>query len=225
MPPGVLSVNQTLSLIKYYYCCLASCLASCNVRKPYHFYLPIYPSTHLFFPRKEYLQHCSQFASIWQNIITKFDMACLANLSPPPRESQEGNTQRSAAATRPRRTRVANQPSQPHSPARSFSSDKENQEAASDSSRLASAKSRAMPPPNLPTPTSAEPSSSRPSKRRRLSERDVPNASQVAHERELRQLGNIEFYDPDQDMDERRAVRKGIRDLSHELTGKKDCGG
>ena len=82
-----------------------------------------------------------------------------------------------------------------------------------------------MPPPNLPLSTSAEPASSRANKRRRLSERDAPNASQVAHERELRELGNVEFYDPDQDMDERRAVRKGIRDLSHALTGKKDCRG
>ena len=152
-------------------------------------------------------------------------MARLANRSPPPRESEEDNIPRNTAATRPRRTRTANQASPPHSPARSFSSDKENQEAASDSSRLANAKSRAMPPPNLPLSTSAEPASSRANKRRRLSERDAPNASQVAHERELRELGNVEFYDPDQDMDERRAVRKGIRDLSHALTGKKDCRG
>lgn len=59
-------------------------------------------------------------------------------------------------------------------------------------------------------------------KRRKLSERDAPNASQIAHERELKELGNSQFYDPDQDMDERRAVRKGIRDLSKELAGENE---
>ena len=74
------------------------------------------------------------------------------------------------------------------------------------------------PPKNLAS-TLVEPLSPRGNKRRRLSERSAPNASQMAHERELRELGNTQFYDPEQDMDERRAVRKGIRDLSKELTG------
>lgn len=164
-----------------------------------------------------------EFAGPESEFFTHFKMARLANPSPSHRDDEQDDVQRTAATTRLRRTRVANQPSEPHSPASSFSSDKENQQAALDSSRQEKAKSRAMPPPNLPIPNSVEPSSSRASKRRRLSERDVPNASQVAHERELRESGNFQFYDPDQAMDERRAVRKGLRDLTNELTGEKCC--
>ena len=59
----------------------------------------------------------------------------------------------------------------------------------------------------------------RSSKKRKLGERNVRNACHTAHERELAEMGDRRFYDPDQSMDERRAVRKDFRDLSRELTG------
>ncbi|KAL8669888.1 MAG: hypothetical protein Q9168_005547 [Polycauliona sp. 1 TL-2023] len=107
--------------------------------------------------------------------------------------------------------RVDRQPLSP-SPAASFSSDKENRRTST------TGKSREMPPPKLPTPALAENGTPRSTKRRKLGERGPPNASQVAHEGELEKLGDAQFYDPNQSMAERRAVRKGIRDLSKELT-------
>ncbi|KAL9042605.1 MAG: hypothetical protein Q9180_000493 [Flavoplaca navasiana] len=114
-------------------------------------------------------------------------------------------------STRQSLRRVDNQPLSP-SPAASFSSDKENRQAST------TAKSKRMPPPKLPTPALAESGTPRSAKRRKLGERRLPNASQVAHEGELEKLGHAQFYDPNQSMAERRAVRKGIRDLSKELT-------
>ena len=102
------------------------------------------------------------------------------------------------------------------SPAASFSSDKENRQNTTIPSHLRNGKGKNMAPPNLPTTASAD---SRAHKRRRLGERDAPNPSQLAHERQLEQAGNIDYYDPDQSMEERRAVRKGFRDLSRELQG------
>ena len=109
------------------------------------------------------------------------------------------------------------------SPAASFSSDKENRVAAIRPARSAKGKGKAMQPPRIPTPASAEDGTPRTAKRRRLGERGVPNASQVLHEKELDRLGHNQFYDPNQSMEERRAVRKGIRDLSKELTGIPNC--
>ncbi|KAI4221106.1 MAG: hypothetical protein L6R40_008654 [Gallowayella cf. fulva] len=123
-------------------------------------------------------------------------------------------------STRQTSRRVNTDPPLSPSPAASFSSDKENHNTARRSSRSANGKSKRMPPPKLPTPASGENSTPRSAKRRRLGERGVPNASQVAHEGELDKLGHAQYYDPNQSMAERRAVRKGIRDLSKELTGK-----
>lgn len=141
-------------------------------------------------------------------------MARRANLSPPHEEDQ-------AVRRRPNRGSTT-EPLSP-SPAASFSSDKENRQAEAQSSRRVNRKSKAMPPPKLPSPNSAESSSPKTNKKRRLRERDVPNASQIAHEKELERLGNTQYYDPDQSMEERRAVRKGIRDLSKELNGEHQC--
>lgn len=147
-------------------------------------------------------------------------MARRTNRSLSEEEEEDEDVQMSSAMLRPRRTRGAHLGSLSPSPAESFSSDKENRQSAKESSHQANGKSKAMAPPKIPRSASMEPLSPRANKRRRLSERGAPNASQMAHERELRELGNIQFYDPDQDMDERRAVRKGIRDLSKELTGR-----
>ncbi len=105
------------------------------------------------------------------------------------------------------------------SPAASFSSDKENQTASARLSRSTNRKSKGMQPPKLPMPAVVEDGTPRAAKRRRLCERGVPNASQVAHEEQLRDVGENKCYDPNQSMEERRAVRKGIRNLSKELTG------
>lgn len=43
--------------------------------------------------------------------------------------------------------------------------------------------------------------------------------SQARHRRELEERVDKDFYDPDQDEEERRAVRKGMRDLNRELNG------
>ncbi|KAM0795361.1 Nse4 C-terminal-domain-containing protein [Usnea florida] len=104
------------------------------------------------------------------------------------------------------------------SPAASFSSDKENRQGQADRTRPNNAKAKSMAPPSIPTPSSANFDSPRSSKKRKLVERRAPNASQSIHERQLAEVGDRRFYDPDQSMDERRAVRKDFRDLSRELT-------
>lgn len=75
------------------------------------------------------------------------------------------------------------------------------------------------PPSKLPTTGSEEPTSGRASKRRRLGERDAPNETQAAHQKRLDEAGDRSVYDPDQTIEERRAIRKEYRDLSRELTG------
>ena len=142
-------------------------------------------------------------------------MARRAVLSSPEQSDNDDNN----ALTRQSNGRVANPGSPSPSPAASFSSDKENRRVSS--SRPANGKSRAMPPPSkLPTPDSTEPPSERATKRRRLSERDAPNATQAAHEKRLDSAGDTSVYDPDQSIEERRAIRKDYRDLSRELTGR-----
>ena len=72
-----------------------------------------------------------------------------------------------------------------------------------------------MAPPTQPTPTSASGG-----KRRKLSGRGPSGlSSQATHQRRLQQVNDTDFYDPDQDEDERRRVRKGLRDLTRELNG------
>lgn len=147
-------------------------------------------------------------------------MARHARLSTPAEENdEEGEIYSNAEPTRRRQGRVSNVASLSPSPTASFSSDKENRAAATSSARASNGKSKAMPPPKLPTPTSAEPATPRASKRRKLSERDIPNASQVAHQKQLEEHADIEHYDPNQSMEERRSIRKEIRDLSRELNG------
>lgn len=134
-------------------------------------------------------------------------------------EDEENPKEIRAARSRP--ARVSTIRSLSPSPAASFSSDKENHAIELGSARQLNRRSGAMSPQKLPTPTSAEPQSPRSNKRRKFGERDAPNPSQRAHERELQETGNVQFYDPDQSMDERRAVRKEIRDLSKELNGER----
>lgn len=143
-------------------------------------------------------------------------MARRANLSTG--KDEGGQAQENAESTLQRRERVDLNSLSP-SPAASFSSDKENQKSQSDNARRNTGKAKNMPPPREPTSSSANYDSPRSSKKRKLGERNAANASQTAHERELAGVGDRRFYDPDQSMDERRAVRKDFRDLSRELTG------
>ena len=144
-------------------------------------------------------------------------MARLARLtSPDPDDSETLND--SSRRQQQQNRHVPNPGSPSPSPAASFSSDKENRTATR--SRSSNGKSRAMPPPSkLPTPNSEEPTSERANKRRRLSGREESNATQTAHQKRLEEAGDRSVYDPDQSIEERRAIRKEYRDLSRELTG------
>ena len=147
-------------------------------------------------------------------------MARRARISTPVEEDEQLEEEYPEADRTQRDQRhVTNVASLSPSPAASFSSDKENRADGNSSARKNNGKSKAMPPPKLPTPSSTEPATPRASKRRKLSERGIPNASQMAHQKQLEALGDREYYDPDQSMEERRGIRKEIRDLSRELNG------
>ena len=149
-------------------------------------------------------------------------MARLARRSSPEANDQEDIQLSRSTSTRQRPGRPsANPGSLSPSPAASFSSDKENREVSASKGRQTNGKSRAMPPPpKMPTPTSVEPGTPHANKRRRLGERGAPNnASQVALQRDLDEIDDTKYYDPDQPIEERRIVRKGIRDLVRELAG------
>ena len=106
------------------------------------------------------------------------------------------------------------------SPAASFSSDKENRQAAAGKSHQTKGKSQAIEPPRARSTIQGDQGEPRSSKRRKLSERAAPNASQATHARQLEDVADRDYYDPEQDIEERRALRKDFRDLSKELTGK-----
>lgn len=147
-------------------------------------------------------------------------MARSARLSP--EEDGEDNLQAASASTRQRPSRNAptNLASLSPSPAASFSSDKENRQDTANVSRQAHGKAKAMAPPEIPTPTSGDSDASRSNKRRRLGECDAPNATQLAHQRQLEGAVDTRYYDPDQSIEERRAIRKGLRELTKELHGR-----
>lgn len=143
-------------------------------------------------------------------------MARRARLSDDENEGEDAPD--NASSTRRSQRRVSLESISP-SPAASFSSDKENRQLSARPSRLRKGKGRAMDPPQLLTPTPRAEELSRSSKRRKLSERNVLNASQATHARRLAEAGDSEYYNPEQSIAERRALRKDFRDLSRELTG------
>lgn len=107
----------------------------------------------------------------------------------------------------PSRPRMAHdQPSMSLSPAGSASSDKENRSAnvAQDKSSLRVP----MGPPRVPSPSG---------KRKRMTERERDPPVQERARRRRTVEGDDIIYDPDQDIVERRKVRKGLRDLSKQL--------
>lgn len=147
-------------------------------------------------------------------------MARLANISSSVEENNANHGTETASSMRQRQRRTPRHAaSLSPSPVASFSSDKENREAVPDVSRQGKGKARAPAPSKLPTPTSAEPATPRTNKRRRLEDRDVPMSSQAVHQRELEEAADTQYYDPDQAPEERRAVRKALRDLTRDLNG------
>lgn len=100
------------------------------------------------------------------------------------------------------------------SPSPSFSSDKENRTSAR---RLDKRK------PGHLTSESTQHSQAMAdasNKRRRLSEKGGPDRqSQAAPRRQPRHIQDTDLYDPDQDPEERRKIRKGFRDLVTNLNG------
>lgn len=143
-------------------------------------------------------------------------MARRARLSDDEHEDEDARNK--TTSSRRTRGRVSLEALSP-SPTASFSSDKENRQASARASRLSKEKGGAINSPQLPTPTPGAEVQPRSSKRRKLSERDAPNASQATHARRLAEAGDTEYYDPEQSIVERRAVRKDFRDLSRELIG------
>lgn len=143
-------------------------------------------------------------------------MARRANLSAD--EDGDGEVQNQVGSTRRRKGRVSLESLSP-SPAASFSSDKENRQTPAEASRQDKGKGRSMGPPQLPSPAPADLEPTRSNKRRKLSERGAPSATQTAHENRLAGVGDTQYYDPEQSIEERRAIRKDFRDLSKELTG------
>ena len=147
-------------------------------------------------------------------------MARRAVLSSPEDSDHEEDTQNDDSRTRRRQGRVDSPTELSPSPATSFSSDKENR--VINPTRNANGKARAMPPPSkVPTTNSAEAEATRASKRRRLSERDAPDAPDASFAAAADQPANTSLYDPDQNINERRAIRKEYRDLSRVLTGRR----
>lgn len=144
-------------------------------------------------------------------------MARRAKLSTARDGDESEQTQTNLESTRQRHGRV-NMNSLSPSPASSFSSDKENRQARAEDTQQNIESAKNMPPPQIATASPASHNLPRSSRKRKLGERNAANASQTAYERQLAEVGDRRFYDPEQSMDERRAVRRDFRDLSRELT-------
>lgn len=128
--------------------------------------------------------------------------------------SSEDADQLAESSSQPAR-RVTSESSIRPSPAPSTSSDKENHHASRLQPKVDQRRSG-------PVRMSVQEEGSTPAtggKKRKLQDaRTQP--SQTRHRRELEERVDKDFYDPDQDGEERRAVRKGMRDLGKELNGK-----
>lgn len=95
------------------------------------------------------------------------------------------------------------------------SSDKENRNAPRD--RLSPSDKRRK---STQGTSSQTPSTQGGNKKRRLTQRGLSDqSSQAVHRRRLQNINDTDFYDPDQNEEERRRVRKGLRDLTRELNG------
>ena len=102
--------------------------------------------------------------------------------------------------------------SQSRSSSASVSSDKENRSAITRQSQSSAKSGQA---PKVSMAISIEQTN----KRRRLGERAVPNASQAASKLQSEANAENVFYDPEQPMEQRREVRRKLRDLGRQLVG------
>jgi non-structural maintenance of chromosomes element 4 len=125
----------------------------------------------------------------------------------------ESDQDSSLAPTEPTSRRVTSETSA--LPALSFSSDKENQGQSKDAVSRGAKRNPASG--RMPTASSAASGSS--NKKRKLGNRSYALPSQAVHLRELEERVDKQYYDPDQDEEERRATRKGMRELAKELNG------
>ncbi|PGH27796.1 hypothetical protein AJ80_00584 [Polytolypa hystricis UAMH7299] len=102
-------------------------------------------------------------------------------------------------------------------PSASFSSDKENRGSSGSHSSRTEKRKQGLgesTPSGQPRAMGGDASN----KRRRISERDeLDHNTQRTHRRRLAEVNDTDFYDPDQDPEERRAIRKGLRDLAATL--------
>ncbi|KAK8238623.1 Nse4 C-terminal-domain-containing protein [Phyllosticta capitalensis] len=126
----------------------------------------------------------------------------------------------SSTARRPARsTRSA------FSPSAGSSSDKENSGDPMSSPRLTmdKGKGRARSPTTFPTPTSEENQTPRPNKRRRLQDRDrSARDASTAPIQNGDSITGTEFYDPEQDPEERRRLREEQRHLQRDFNESRD---
>jgi len=110
-------------------------------------------------------------------------------------------------AAHPSRTTATLSPS----PSASFSSDKENRENGQHTVSYKGKGKMPMGPPKGPVSNDAE----RASKRRRLSDRDTSTMSPAAERTQSKT--DEDYYDPDQDQDERREIRIGLRNNARDI--------
>src|SRR6186713_81118 len=101
------------------------------------------------------------------------------------------------------------------SSANSFSSDKENQISLP---RIVVAHTKSSRP-----ITGSQSTSSSSNKRRKLGDRAGLEPSQAVLQKELEYVEDTQYYDPEQPIRERRAVRKEIRHLTRDLAGWSHC--
>lgn len=101
------------------------------------------------------------------------------------------------------------------SPAFSFSSDKENRGQSKDPESRGTKRKLTIS--EMASSSSAASGSS--NKKRELGDRSRDLSSRAVHRRELEERVDRQYFDPDQDIEERRATRKGMRDLAKELNG------
>ena len=142
----------------------------------------------------------------------------MARLAKRPSPDDDEESDASTLTRQPPNRRRDNRGSPSPSPAASFSSDKENQSESAQRTRDLNGKTGTREPPKLLTPGSAE-SSAHSNKRRRLEDRDAPSGSQALLRQQLSKVEDLQYYDPDQPMDERRMYRKKMRELTRELNG------
>ncbi len=126
--------------------------------------------------------------------------------SPDPESDEE------SASTRPSR-RITSETSR--SPALSYSSDKENRDHST--RPVPRGEKRKSDTARMATPSTSAAGGF--NKKRKTGDRGQVLPSQAAHRKELEERADKQFYDPDQDEEERRATRKCMRDLAKDLNG------